>query len=351
MESDAIVFLTAHCISQTSVWASYAMLRVVGMSWTAEEAAEAKAVTEAILAHHRIRAEVSVIVMRDRWEAVFDAVKPLLIRHCRELRSSRQQAANGGGGEDGASPRPKKRPSRLTRGGTAVWDRRRRHHQRHQSEGANGDGRSSDTDSDGPPLLGGTMHGMSTTLADIALDDVFGLDDGSDGDSGHTAPLPCGGGSGTPSRQQSLGAPGSPGGRQMSASVEFRTMGSFAAAVGGEAQQEEVVRHAFAASIADPIQRGITLNHLIRDEVRRNGGRTKLVLMRTDDPPSAARPEHECAGGGLSGPANDAADDAARRQEREEALHWATHIDLLTDRLPPTVLFCGGGSMMKTAEW
>ena len=49
--------------------------------------------------------------------------------------------------------------------------------------------------------------------------------------------------------------------------------------------------------------------------------------------------------------ATSADEETRMRQEREEALHWATHIDLLTDRLPPTVLFCGGGSMMKTAEW
>jgi hypothetical protein len=133
---------------------------------------------------------------------------------------------------------------------------------------------------------------------------------------------------------------GSGGDRQFSASVDFRTMGSFVAAMGNDGiEQDSVFRRAFAASIADPIQRGITLNHIIRDEVKRNGGRTKLVLMRTDDPLSASRTEHECRD----------ADFAAR--EREEALNWATHVDLLTDGLPPTVLFCGGGSMMKTADW
>ena len=363
MESDAIVFLTAHCISQTSVWAHHATLRVVGMSWTEEEAAEAKQITEQILAHHRIRAEVFVIVMQKRCEAVFDAVKPLLVQHYRASRSTQMER------QDTAASGPASAPVTRQASKRASGIRRRKVGQPAAREPADGDAvaaaaRAEDTAAHLSPRDPHRSPGlarsgaafafsapqMSCTLADIAMENLNldlsqqihansyhpGLDDGNgDGDDEGESDDDGEGGDGGDGNRRGDG-----GDRQFSASVDFRTMGSFVAAMGNDdIEQDSVFRRAFAASIADPIQRGITLNHIIRDEVKRNGGRTKLVLMRTDDPLSASRTEHECRD----------ADFAAR--EREEALNWATHVDLLTDGLPPTVLFCGGGSMMKTADW
>ncbi len=86
------------------------------------------------------------------------------------------------------------------------------------------------------------------------------------------------------------------------------------------------LQDAFRVSLDIPMQRAIILNRVIKREVARNGGQTALVMSRVEDPPS----------GSLA---------------HETHAKWARHLMSLSQDLPPTLLFCGGGTMMLTQDW
>jgi amino acid transporter len=291
-EDDPIMFLTAHCLSLTSVWSHHATLRVVGLSWTQEEAVQAQQVTENILKHHRINAEVYVIVLQDRSETLLEAITPALLRH---VTATTQGSPKGGGA---ASPRAFGSPAGR-RGGKGG---------KFPSGGGGED----------------NLINLGMTLADLARTRVFEPEEGEH----PTLDTP-------PTSDDSAPSLARLGRSCPQATMSFMDYGRLLETDAETAKAK--IRRAFASSIEDPVQRAITLNHLIKDEIKRNGGRTKLVLMRTDDPASSKRD-------GLAGALDP-------EVEKREAETWVTHVELLTDMLPPVVLFCGGGGMMKTPEW